>query len=183
MPLRGAVASVLLRIPLLRHLLQWVGDVDVSARSVRAHLAAGTSVVLVPGGVAEIYETRPDREVLVLRERLGFVRLAHAAGAALVPIYIFGNTSAFRVRPPPPGVADLARRARMSLPSFWGRWGLPLPLRCRVLVAAGAPLPPGPPGEGPEALHARYVEALAALFERHKASAGNGWENKQLIII
>lgn len=148
-----------------------------------------------------MYESRTDVEVLVLLHRKGFVRLAMEAGACLVPIYCFGNTSAFKVRrvwwgtsglylflfpllifparPPPPAVKDLARKARVSLPSFWGRYGLPIPFRVKILVAVGAPLVAAP-GETIDSFHERYCDALRGLFERHKAAAGPEWVDKKL---
>jgi 1-acyl-sn-glycerol-3-phosphate acyltransferase len=179
--LRGAVASCLLRLPLLRHLLTAAGLVPASAAMVRRLLHARTSVVLIPGGIAEIFVSRPHEEVLVLRSRKGFARAALEAGVPLVPVYCFGNTGVFRVAPTPPALARLSRRLRVGIFSFWGRWGLPLPHRCRLRVAVGPPVVPRP-GESVDSLHARYCEALRALFDRHKASMGPDWAAKQLTI-
>jgi hypothetical protein len=46
---------------------------------------------LVPGGVQEVLHMRHDAEVLYLRKRLGFVRLALQHGAPLVPAFAFGQ--------------------------------------------------------------------------------------------
>ncbi len=180
--MRGAAADALLRLPLLRHLLSAAGLAPAGRAALAALLAARTSVVIVPGGIAEIFEARPDEEVLVLRSRKGFVRAALAAGVPLVPIYCFGNTACFRVRPPPAAVRALSRRARVGLLIlFWGRARVPVPFRTKLLVAVGPPLAPRP-GEGVEALHARYCAALRALFDRHKARLGPDWAAKTLRI-
>ena len=180
-PLRGAVATCLLHLPLLRHLLGWAGMVPAHGQVVRGLLAHGISVVIIPGGIAEIFVSRPEEEVLVLKERKGFVRAALEANAPIVPIYCFGNTACFRVRPPPKDLAALSRRARVGLQLFWGRWFMPVPFRTKLLVAVGPPVAPRP-GESVEQLHARYCEALNALFERHKAKMGPDWERKTLQI-
>jgi hypothetical protein len=184
MPCRGAVASIMLRLPVLRHVLEWCGVVPASQAIVRSLLAEERhSVVLVPGGIAELYQCSPAEEVLVLSQRKGFIRLAADPAnrvSGVVPIYCFGNTSALHLHPPPPKVAHLARRARISVQAFWGRWGTPIPFPCKLLVVVGAPLTLAP-GETVDELHARYVVELNALFERHKHQVG--WEHKQLRVI
>jgi hypothetical protein len=87
---RAAVSSIMLRLPGLRHVLQWAGCFPATRAAIERMLRAGTSVVLVPGGLAEAWESRSDAETLVLLQRKGFVRAALATGAALVPIYCFG---------------------------------------------------------------------------------------------
>ena len=184
MPCRGAVASIMLRLPVLRHILEWCGVVPASHAIVRRLLAEERhSVVLVPGGIAELYQCSPSEEVLVLSQRKGFIKLAADPAnrvTAVVPIYCFGNTSVLRLHPPPPKVAHLARRARISVQAFWGRWGTPIPFPSKLLVVVGTPLTLAP-GETVEELHARYVVELKALFERHKHRVG--WDHKKLRVI
>jgi 2-acylglycerol O-acyltransferase 2 len=180
--MRGAVATCLLHLPLLRHLMAWAGMVPANRDVIAALLRAGTSVVIIPGGIAEIFVSRTDDEVLVLRQRKGFARAALAAGGLpIVPIYCFGNTGVFHVAPPPAPVAALSRRARVGLLAFWGRWGLPLPYRHKLLVVVGRPVRPAP-GEDADALHARYCEELTRLFDEHKGRLGPDWAAKTLRI-
>ena len=180
-PLRGAVATVLLRIPLLRHLLSWRGLV-ASSRSVIARLLrSGTSVVIVPGGIREVYVSSPLDEVVVLRERKGFISLAQETDAVLVPIYVFGNTHAFSVAPPPPRLERWSRRMRVSLMAFRGRWGLPLPHRVPITVVVGQPVEHRE-GESTDELHARYIAALEDLYERYKETAGYPPDKKLVVI-
>ena len=180
--MRGGVASVLLHVPMLRHLMAWVGMAPAAKDTVRRLLGRGISVVLIPGGIAEIFHSSPDVEVVLLRKRLGFVRAAVAAGVPLVPIYCFGNTAAFHCARLPERLAAASRALRVSLVCFWGRAGLPLPFRTKLLVVVGAPLTLRP-GESAEELHARYIEALTALFDRHKARMGPDWAATQLHVM
>ncbi len=54
----------------------WLGGRPASARVMRAMLEAGASPVVCPGGVRECLFLRHDAEVVFLRQRLGFVRIA-----------------------------------------------------------------------------------------------------------
>ena len=180
--MRGGVASVLLHVPMLRHLMAWVGMAPAAKDTVRRLLGRGISVVLIPGGIAEIFHSSPDVEVVLLRKRLGFVRAAVAAGVPLVPIYCFGNTAAFHCARLPERLAAASRARRGSLVCVWGRAGLPRPCRTKLRVGVGAPLTLRP-GESAEELHARYIEALTGLFDRHKARMGPQWAAKQLQVV
>ena len=141
----------------------------------------------MPGGIAELFEARHGGpEGRVLRRRKGFVKLALQTGAPLVPLYCFGNTDifhVFRAR----WLCRLSRRAQVSLQLFWGRWCLPLPYKRKLLLVVGTPVggarPPvaEPTAEEVDALHARYVAELEALFHRHKARLP-GWESRELVI-
>jgi hypothetical protein len=52
--MRGGVASVLLHVPMLRHLMAWAGMAPAARDTVSRLLARGISVVLIPGGIAEV---------------------------------------------------------------------------------------------------------------------------------
>ena len=178
---RGAVATVLLRIPLLRHLLSRRGLIPSDRAVIARLLLKGTSVVIIPGGIKEVYVSCPQEEYVFLRSRRGFVSLAQETGAALVPIYVFGNTQAFHVTPPPPRLERLSRRMRVSLMAFRGRWGLPVPFRVPITVVVGQPVE-HIAGESVDELHARYITALVSLFERNKEQAGYPADKKLIVI-
>ena len=61
----------------------WLGGRPATAKVMRAMLEAGASPVLCPGGVRECLFLRHDAEVVFLRQRLGFVRIALQYGALL----------------------------------------------------------------------------------------------------
>ena len=75
------------------------------------------------GGEAEALESEPGRDCIVLRKRTGFVRLALAQGAYLVPTYAFGLNEIFETRPS--WLREmriwLQKRFHIALPVFWGR--------------------------------------------------------------
>ncbi|CAJ0746666.1 7927_t:CDS:2, partial [Entrophospora sp. SA101] len=51
----------------------------------------GHSVMIVIGGAGESLSARPGVYELILKKRLGFVRLAIRCGACLVPVFSFGE--------------------------------------------------------------------------------------------
>jgi diacylglycerol O-acyltransferase 2, plant len=57
-----------------------------------ALLKAGHSIAVHVGGIAEMFEVYPDREVIHLSKRRGFVRAAVQHGVPIIPMYHFGNT-------------------------------------------------------------------------------------------
>lgn len=54
-------------------------------------IGPGSSLTIVVGGAAESLSARPGTADLVLRRRLGFIKLAIREGADLVPVFSFGE--------------------------------------------------------------------------------------------
>ena len=84
-------------IPIVRQLWWWVGVRPVSRSSMRSILQSGKSVVFVPGGIREIAAMKTGVEVVYLKERYGFVKLAIQMGVPLVPVFAFGQTQAYTI--------------------------------------------------------------------------------------
>ncbi|CAD1469759.1 unnamed protein product, partial [Heterotrigona itama] len=55
----------------------------------------GKVTVLMPGGAAEIMESKPGTYRILIKRRKGFVRLALKNGVPLVPVCSFGETNAY----------------------------------------------------------------------------------------
>ncbi len=122
-----AVASILLRTPILRNLMGIFNLVDASGPSLKRHLGAdGGSVLLYVGGIAELFKSCRNEERLYLKERKGFIKLALTCNVDVVPVYLFGNTSVLSVLRRGP-LAGLSRRLGASLTLFWGKYYLPIP--------------------------------------------------------
>lgn len=174
-------ATVCFKVPFIREYLLWTGHLDASRSVMANHMSKGRTLAIIPGGEAEALRTRNGREAVVLEGRKGFVALALQYGVSLVPTYTFGNVDTFRMskRALFRFRNWLQRRFKVSIPIFWGVGGSPLPFRNPISLAVGKPIPvpPNPSRAKPsEALvdeyHAKYVAALQALFEQHKAEAG-----------
>lgn len=176
--------------PLTRHFARWHGLADAKRSSARRLLARGESLLVVPGGVRETALLRPRPgpgparvSRVWLSDRRGFVRLALEHRAHLVPAYAFGQDDVFGFLRPTDGrfltedrYVKLSRRLGFAPVFFWGRFGpLPaVPFKRPMHVVVGAPVEvPEYDSVTPELVELvreRYVEALGALFDRHKAS-------------
>ena len=88
-----AAASVVLQIPILKHLMGIFNLVDASASSIKRILNKGGSVLIYIGGIAELFKSCRTEERLYLAKRKGFIKLALREGVDVVPVYLFGNTS------------------------------------------------------------------------------------------
>jgi hypothetical protein len=126
MPLfKSAVASAVLRMPIIKHVMGLFGLCDASKGSLRKELKS-SSVVLYVGGIAELFLSSATEERLFLKSRKGFIKLALTEGVDVVPIYCFGNTSVLTIVRT--GLlATMSRKMQVSLTYFWGKFGLPIP--------------------------------------------------------
>lgn len=70
---------------------------DVSRSSCKAVLKSGPgrSIAIVIGGAAESLNARPGTIDLVLKKRLGFVKIAVETGSSLVPVLNFGENDLY----------------------------------------------------------------------------------------
>merc|ERR1711920_1152295 len=98
------------------------------------------SLCVVPGGIAEMVRTEAHRERLVVMSRKGIVKLALEHGVPLVPVYVLGVSTLWTNLPLPAIVERLSRALRISLILPYGRFGLLLPRRQRLLYAIGKPI-------------------------------------------
>jgi len=188
MGIRTAVASALLKIPILKHVLGIFGLTDASAKNLRKILkreGRDGSVVIYVGGMAELFMSSREEERLYLSKRKGFVKMALREGVDIVPVYLFGNTSVLSVLQHGP-LAKLSRKLQLSFTFFWGKWLLPIPRDDKLLYAAGVPIEipkiAEPTQEDVDKYHALYIEEVKRLFEGYKSKAGHLYEKKTLII-
>ena len=169
---RALGASPLFAVPLLRDFLLACGAIDAGRAAAKRALGAGHSLTVLPGGEREQLEARAGRDEAYVRSRKGFCRLAVEFGAPVLPCFAFGESDLYHTSSALLGARRaLAAAAYVALPLPCGDcWWNPLRTRrgVRLTVVVGAPLVPGP-DETAESLHARYIDALVALHEKHKA--------------
>jgi hypothetical protein len=134
------------------------------------------NIALLPGGFEEATISCSTADRVYIKSRKGWVKYALQHGYSITPVYNFGERECY---------ANLQwlmpLRLWLStkgLPGIlpWGRWFCPiLPRDKHLHIVVGKPLSPpegmtpGAPTEAEvSAHHARYVQALGALFDRHK---------------
>jgi hypothetical protein len=192
---RLVAATATRLLPLMRSVMVYCNDVDASRNPIDKVLAQGESIGISPGGIAEMFEgypkagRHPDEECIVLNGRKGFVKMALKHGVPLVPIYTFGS-SKFLKRFQIPFFEKVSNMLRISLCLFYGRSGLPIPLRKKFLYVIGAPI--HPPSDLPQMgtpefdrqvdiMHGKFCDAMTKLFEKYKSTYG--WDHKTLRIV
>jgi hypothetical protein len=181
-------------VPGFKQILRTIGIVDASRESARHALETFPYTIgISTGGVAEVFETNSADECILLRERVGMIKLAIRTGADIVPCYIFGNTGLYRCWAGEgiPGVRSLLERfsrkvAGFAAILFWGRFGLPIPLRVPLLAVTGKAIPTyhmkceEPSEEQVLQVQDQLIVDMESLFDRYKSLYG--WEDKSLVI-
>jgi hypothetical protein len=178
-----AVATVVLQLPILKHVVGMFGLIDASRKRLAKHLESGKSCVLYPGGIAELFLSSPQEEHILARK--GFIRLALSTGADVVPLYLFGNTTVLQVFKHPV-LKKISRKFGVTLTLFWGRWGLPLPHAAEKLIYVrgpplGMPKIADPTPADVDKWHGRYVSELTRLFDTYKGLRVD-FKDKQITI-
>lgn len=105
-------------------------------------------VYMLLGGVSEVFETNTvtGDEAIVLKERIGLIKLAVRTGTPLVPCYLFGNTKLYSMWTGGAGsdmneyLRTISRKLGFATIMFWGRFGLPVPYRIPIIGCMGPPI-------------------------------------------
>jgi 1-acyl-sn-glycerol-3-phosphate acyltransferase len=189
----GLAASMALRVPVFKQILRGMGVVDASRQTARKALEQFPFTIgISTGGVAEVFENNKSDECVILRERVGLIKLAIRTGADLVPCYIFGNTKLLSCWHGDgiPGaqtlLEKLSRKIGFALILFYGRFGLPIPYRLPVLAVKGKPIPTWmyqceePSDKVIEQVQTELIKEMDYIFNAYKHLYG--WEDKRLII-
>lgn len=199
-PFRPVVATATKLFPFVRTLISWMGGVDASRNSVSRALKTHQRIGISPGGIAEMFETypkagyHPNDEAVLLRDRLGMFKLALQHRLPIVPVYCFGATKMFRRVQLPHFIETLSRLFKISLCLFFGKLGLPIPFRQRLLYVLGRTIfPPLADGEDVSMLenddlnqrvremHDAFCDEIVRIFDRNKEHYG--WDHKTLKIV
>ena len=173
-------ATVFQMVPILRDIALWAGTRAVSRDTFSATLAEGKSVLLIPGGMAEMRLSRSnDSAIRLVTHHKGFVVMALRSGIPLVPVYSFGETR-YLDQVELFGVSRFMHRVLgIPLPYFAGVFGwLPLPRRHPVRIVVGQPIAVPRVTDPSPALVDQYTVLFYAgmtdLFERYKHRFGHG---------
>ncbi|CEP18101.1 hypothetical protein [Parasitella parasitica] len=177
------------RIPFYRDLIMSLGIAAVSRLSCESILSSGPgrSIVIVVGGAAESLKARPGIADLVLRKRLGFIRLAIKHGAPLVPVFSFGENELYDQLDNSKGSKVFMYQKKMqsllgfTMPLFHARGifnydvGL-IPFRHHISTVVGKPIPvpnleegqTEPTQEQVLQVQKLYIEELYFIYNKYK---------------
>ncbi|XP_006819589.1 2-acylglycerol O-acyltransferase 2-A-like [Saccoglossus kowalevskii] len=194
------IMKILLNLPIVHDYYMLPGCCDVSRDSIEYILEnseRGNACVILVGGAKESLESKPGTCLVLLKNRMGFCRMALKHGAHLVPVYSFGESDLYTQVDNPEGskvrcVQNFMQKLMgFAIPFFHGRgifnynFGL-LPHRHPINTVVGAPIPvkkiAEPTRDDLRNLHQIYCEKLKALFEEHKVNY-EGYKDKELIYI
>lgn len=179
-PFTGLAASIMFKIPVVREFFLAFGYIDASRKVADAALESGRSIFVVTGGEEEsMYSTKTasgrKEDILVLKTRKGFVRLALRHGADLVPIFGINNSDTFETYTFAMGFRQWVQKTfKIALPLFHGRYLTPLPYRVHIQTIVGEPIPtpkPKTPGEKPDEklvdeYHQKYIAAVKDMHSK-----------------
>lgn len=187
---RSVQQPIVTRLPGLRQLFSVFRSVKADKHSLMRVLKRGDNISIWTGGLAELFVSDPNREIIYMKTRKGFVKLAITSGSHITPYYCFGNNHMFTSTNASAGekslLATLSRKIGASLTFFWGRYFLPLPYRTPVTVVRGRKIEvkqsDHPSQEEIERVHSEVVETVKGLHEKYKHVAGPQHANKTLIV-
>ena len=168
-------ASACFYIPGVRDVLLHCGMSEVTKQVFINILQSGSSVGVCPGGARESMLIYPDKDVIYLKHRKGFVRVAMQTSTPLVPVYTFGETTSFRQSHNAVWQAisnQLKQTLGFNIPL------IALPQRCSLTTVIGKPIM-AKPRELLDHFHQRYMDALRNLYDGYP-ELSNG---RQLIFI
>ena len=149
-PTYALIHPSIFNIPLISEPLMKVGGVAATARMAHRVLESGASMLVYPGGGDEAYRSFAQRNVVDLRGRSAYVRLAMRYGIPVVPIVALGGHNTLVVLSDGERIARALGLDRLGVPRIPVIWSLPfgitagfhhtLPLPVRIDIAFGRPI-------------------------------------------
>jgi len=173
-------ASILHQIPLARDVLHYYGSREVTRQAFAYTLQQKKSVLLVPGGQAEMLQQQSaKKEVRVYTHHKGFIRLAIEHGVPLVPVLSFKEGEMMDNVQAPMMQRWFVKKLAFPFPYFpYGRALLPVPRKVHIPIVVGEPMAvphiEKPTQEDIDKVHAKYFSVLESMFDKYKDEVGCG---------
>lgn len=156
--------------------IQALGAMRAHPESAALAFAKGASVLVYPGGELDAFRSFRDRNRVVFGPRVGFVRVAQAAGVPIVPVVAHGAHRSALILDDGARIVDwLGLTERLRLQRFpialalpWGLGlgplpYLPLPFSIRLRFLPPMPADPARPAE---AIRDAIVEQMQAALDQ-----------------
>ncbi|XP_076147226.1 diacylglycerol O-acyltransferase 2-like [Alosa pseudoharengus] len=178
-------------LPVAREYLMSAGVCPVTHDTIDFLLSrngTGNAVIIAVGGAAESLNSSPGENHITLRNRKGFVRKALKHGAALVPVFSFGENETYqqvmfadgsvcrrvqkRLQKALGFALCLIRGCRLLSADPWGLMPFPKAITSVVGEPISVPQVSEPSAEEVDRYHALYMAAVQHLFEKEKTRFG-----------
>lgn len=180
-------ASAVFYFPVMRHIKSWIGAMAASRQAVSTVFNQGLNCVILPGGIAEMFVTNPEEEVIYLKKRLTTVQLCIQQGAHIVPVFFYGNSMLFDVPNnlvgPQSWLASISRTWRASIIFFYGRHYLPVPYRRPLHMVFGDVIEieqhDNPTSQQVETTLQKVIDAVEQLYYKHRPV----WESRPIVVV
>jgi 2-acylglycerol O-acyltransferase 2 len=189
-------ATILFRLPVIREIALATGCLDARKSVAEAILRSGHSILVLPGGEAEQIRTQYGKEIIYLKNRKGFIKLALRHGVPVVPMYAFGVSDYYYTTDM--WLAPrmwLMKQFQICLPLAVGMWKSPFcPLPQTTTIVFGEPLTfkskivisgddarASTDDEQLDAAHREFMDALIKLFDTHKERLGYGDRTLEIV--
>ena len=180
-----ATASILCWFnPLFRWFVNSMGCdlASVSRDSLARLMRNGANIAIIPGGFEEVMFMQPGADVVYLRNRMGFMRLAIQYGYSLVPVYTFGESELYHNGLSlPHWLKTVSAKTRLPLviPRGCSWWNMmPCVPRMGLRIVFGEPLTTVPECNPTRAtvhkVHQQYIEALTVLYRKYNPYPESG---------
>lgn len=177
---RALSATVLYYIPVVREMTLWSGCIDARRSVAEKAIDRGRTIIVLPGGLPEQIRTCRGREILYIKKRKGFIRLALKKKIPIVPSYVFGSSDLYKTSRSFYNLRYwLMNNLNMCLTNHSGLYGSWCPYPIQNTIVFGRPLHFEIKGAEPtpeEVINAHEVfcKALEDLFDEHKDRLGYG---------
>jgi 1-acyl-sn-glycerol-3-phosphate acyltransferase len=177
---RGLADRLVFRTPGLSQAFRAAGFVEGTREATVRMLAQGELIGLAPGGMRESLRGTHAKYTFDWSGRRGFVKTSLASGRPIVLAACPRADDLFTVFDNPVTRWSY-ERARVPLPAFRGRWGLPVPRRLKLWHLISEPIwPDVPPDRVREedvvAHHGRVVTRMKRLMKDSLAlGEGKAW--------
>jgi hypothetical protein len=187
--LRPVTIQAAMHVPFVSTLLRSTGAIMAGKESLKTALKCNQNIMIVPGGMAEMFYAGLGTEVALLENRKNFIKLAMESGATVVPTFVFGNSSTFNLFPFAKYLETISRYLRIAFTPFYGRWFLPFfPNFVPLLYVVGKPITFSatnqPSAQDVDIAHSLFVAGMRQLFYKYRQYYGNGsWSSRELKII